>query len=333
MNDVNLNPETQTDVSKLEVLISRQQLQERIRELGQTILADYKNIFISQNNLSTRNFLEIQANSDDLIFGSGKTFKKLKDQLPNFSRIENEQLPANTIIGDISTVQRLLNMEGKYTYFEYIDRSLGSPDKLMLRNLMLVDDNSAGEFEFISESFTFNIRAFGFLSFFVGMFIVYTSVSMAYDQRNLTIKILKVLGVERRLINLCLTLELLIIALFSGSLGAFGGFLLARELLPDINDTISTLYNSPVDRNIDLSLKWFFVSVLIAILGTLLACSRAILKIDNLKPVEFMNNGNIYSRKKYPIFVSIMLIFLTCASYYFSIYSSIKIANSGIIVK
>ena len=35
MNDVNLNPETQTDVSKLEVLISRQQLQERIRELGQ----------------------------------------------------------------------------------------------------------------------------------------------------------------------------------------------------------------------------------------------------------------------------------------------------------
>ena len=43
MNDVNLNPETQTDVSKLEVLISRQQLQERIRELGQKISADYKN--------------------------------------------------------------------------------------------------------------------------------------------------------------------------------------------------------------------------------------------------------------------------------------------------
>ena len=110
--------------------------------------------------------MEIQGNSDDLIFGSSKTFKRLKDQLSNFSRIENEQLPANTLIGDVSTVQRLLNMEGKYTYFEYIDRSLGSPHKLMLRNLMLVDDNSAGEFEFISESFTFNIKGpFGFLSF------------------------------------------------------------------------------------------------------------------------------------------------------------------------
>ena len=63
--------------------------------------------------------MEIQANSDDLIFGSRKTFKRLKDQLPNFSRIENEQLPANTLLGDISTVQHLLNMEGKYTYFEY----------------------------------------------------------------------------------------------------------------------------------------------------------------------------------------------------------------------
>ena len=44
MNDVNLNPETQTDVSKLEVLISRQQLQERIGELGKKISADYKNL-------------------------------------------------------------------------------------------------------------------------------------------------------------------------------------------------------------------------------------------------------------------------------------------------
>ena len=40
MNDVNLNPETQTDVSNLEVLISRQQLQARISDLGQKISAD-----------------------------------------------------------------------------------------------------------------------------------------------------------------------------------------------------------------------------------------------------------------------------------------------------
>ncbi len=295
--------------------------------LGIDFLADSKNIFISQNNLTTRNFLEIQGNSDDLIFGSSKTFKRLKDQLSNFSRIENEQLPANTLIGDVSTVQRLLNMEGKYTYFEYIDRSLGSPHKLMLRNLMLVDDNSAGEFEFISESFTFNIRAFGFLSFFVGMFIVYTSVSMAYDQRNLTIKILKVIGVERMLINLCLAIELLLIALFSGSLGAFGGFLLARELLPDINNTISTLYNSPVDGQIDLSVSWFLYSILIAGVGTLLACLKAILKLDNLNPIERSNNKRNYLGERRSVFISIILLLFICISYYFSISSSNKIAS------
>ena len=271
--------------------------------------------------------MEIQADSDDLIFGSSKTFERLKDHLPNFSGIENEQLPADTVIGDISTVQRLLNMEGKYTYFEYIDRSLGSPDNLTLRNLILVDDNSAGEFEFISESFTFNIRAFGFLSFFVGMFIVYTSVSMAYDQRNLTIKILKVIGVERTPINLCLTLELLLIALFSGSLGAFGGFLLARELLPDINNTISTLYNSPVDGQIDLSFSWFFYSILIAGVGTLLACSKAILKLDNLNPIERPDNKRNYLGKRRSMFISSILLLFICISYYFSIYTSNKIAS------
>jgi putative ABC transport system permease protein len=103
-----------------------------------------------------------------------------------------------------------------------------------------------------------------FKIFFVGMFIVYTSIGMAYDQRNQTIKILKVIGVERMLINLSLTIELLTIALFSGALGAFGGFLLAQKLLPDINNTVSTLYNSPVNGKIDLSISWLMYSILIA---------------------------------------------------------------------
>ena len=121
--------------------------------------------------------------------------------------------------------------------------------------------------------------------------------------------------------------ELFLIALFSGSLGAFGGFLLAKELLPDINDTISTLYNSPVDSEIDLSLSWFLVSILIASLGTLLACSRAILKIDNFKPVEFTNDGKTRLEKKVPYIYFYSAFIFTCAFYYLSISSNIKIAN------
>ena len=295
--------------------------------VGIDFLADRKKIIPNHNNDTFGNFLEMQASGKELLFGSSKTFVKLKDRLSNFVWIENDQLPTDTLIGDISSIQSLFKMEGKFTYLEYINQSLNSPNTLWPKNLILIDDNSAGEFEFISESFTFNIRAFGFLSFFVGMFIVYTSVGMAYEQRNLTVKILKTIGVQRTLINLCLAGELFFIALFSGSLGAFSGFLLAKELLPDINETVSTLYNSPVDRVLDLSLSWFLVSVLIAILGTLLACSRAILKLDNLRPIEFINDGKIYARKKYPIFISTLLIIFTCASYYFSISSNIKIAN------
>ena len=295
--------------------------------IGIDFLADRKKIALNQNNGSFGSFLDMQASGKELLFGSSKTFEKLKNRLPNFVRIENEQLPTDTLIGDISSIQRLLKMEGKFTYLEYINRSLNSPETLSPKNLIKIDDNSASEFEFISESFAFNIRAFGFLSFFVGMFIVYTSVGMAYDQRTLTVKILKTIGVQRTLINSCLVAELFLIALFSGSLGAFGGFLLAKELLPDINNTISTLYNSPVDKEIELSITWFLVSVLIASLGTLLACSRAILKLDNLRPLEITNHRKIYARKKYTIVFSILLIIFMFASYYLSISSSVKIAN------
>ena len=43
MNDTKIDSENDTDISKLEVLISRQQLRQRIEELGQEISADYQN--------------------------------------------------------------------------------------------------------------------------------------------------------------------------------------------------------------------------------------------------------------------------------------------------
>ncbi len=295
--------------------------------VGIDLLADGKKILPSGKNLADSNFLEMHSNGEALLFGSGKTFKKITNHLSNFTRIELEHLPENTLIGDITSVQSLLNMEGRFTYFEYINKSLNTLDKLPTKNLMLIDDNSAREYEFISESFTFNIRAFGFLSFFVGMFIVYTSVGMAYDQRRLTVKILKTIGIERTLINLTLATELLLISLFSGSIGAFGGFLLARELLPDINNTVSSIYNSPVDGKIDLSISWYFHSVLIAGLGTLLACSRALLRLDNLRPVEPNSYKEFHSRKRLSISVYAMLLPLPFAFYFLSITSNIKIAN------
>ncbi len=295
--------------------------------MGVDLLADGKKILPSGKILADSNFLEMHANGEPLLFGSRKTFEKITNHISNFTRIELVHLPEDTLIGDITSVQSLLNMEGRFTYFEYVNRSLNTLDKLPLKNLMLIDDNSAGEFRFISESFTFNIRAFGFLSFFVGMFIVYTSVGMAYDQRKITVKILKTIGIDRTLINFTLATELLLISLFSGSIGAFGGFLLARELLPDINNTISNIYNSPVDGKIDLSISWYFYSVLIAGLGTLFACSRALLRLDNLSPVEPTSYKKLYSRKRLSIIFYAILLPLTFTFYYLSITFNIKIAN------
>ena len=107
----------------------------------------------------------MHANDEAILYGSGKTFEKITNHLSNFTGIELAHLPEDILIGDITSVQSLLNMEGRFTYFEYINKSLNTLEKLPLKNLMLIDDNSAGEFRFISESFTFNIRAFGFLPF------------------------------------------------------------------------------------------------------------------------------------------------------------------------
>ena len=108
--------------------------------LGIDILADRKKILSGQTNIATGTLFEMLANDNDFLFGSSKTFEKIQNRLSSFSRIEIEQLPTDTLIGDISSVQSLLNMEGKFTYLEYINRNLSSSDKLTLENLMVIDD-------------------------------------------------------------------------------------------------------------------------------------------------------------------------------------------------
>ena len=92
--------------------------------IGIDILADRKKILSGQTNLATGNLLEMLANGNEFLFGSSKTFEKIQNNLSNFTRIENDQLPTDTLIGDVSSIQSLLNMEGKFTYLEYINRNL-----------------------------------------------------------------------------------------------------------------------------------------------------------------------------------------------------------------
>ena len=298
-----------------------------INIMGVDLLSDKSRTVFNSNNDASVNLLELQMSDNGFLVGSRKTLEKIKGSFTNLKKIETDQLPDDILIGDIALVQKLLNLEGKFTYLEYIGRGLGSPDNIKIKNLILIDENSAGEFEFISQSFAFNIRAFGFLSFFVGMFIVYTSIGMAYDQRSVTIKVLKVIGINRIQINLCLLVELLLISIFSGSLGTFAGFFLARELLPDINSTISVIYNSPVESNIDLSIGWFLLSIIIAMLGTVLACFTAILKLDNIKPDGIRDDRKIFWDRKKTLLAGMFLILLIMAFYYLSISTDIKIVN------
>ena len=75
--------------------------------VGIDILADRKKILAGETNLATESLLEMLANGNDFLFGSSKTFEKIQNNLSDFSRIENDQVPTDTLIGDISSIQSL----------------------------------------------------------------------------------------------------------------------------------------------------------------------------------------------------------------------------------
>ena len=167
--------------------------------------------------------------------------------------ILNEEIPFGKALGDISSAQRLLNLNKKFSYLVLTDSMPRNKTKLPSNNLIMIDDTSAKEFQSISDSFNFNLRAFGFLSFCVGMFIVFTSVKMAFSQRIDCIKSLKLIGINNSKLGACLIVELLIIAIIAGSFGALTGLLLAQSLLPGVNTTLDTLYESPTIETLKFS--------------------------------------------------------------------------------
>ena len=171
--------------------------------VGVDLLADGKKILPSGKNLADNNFLEMHANGEALLFGSGKTFEKIKNRLANFTKIELTHLPQDTLIGDITSVQSLLNMEGRFTYFEYVNKSLNSLDKLPLKNLMLIDDNSAGEFSLSPKALHLILEHS--ISPFLSECLLYIPASVWHMTRRPYRKILKTIGIERTLINLSLS--------------------------------------------------------------------------------------------------------------------------------
>ncbi|MEL6959193.1 MAG: FtsX-like permease family protein, partial [Pseudomonadota bacterium] len=202
-----------------------------------------------------------------LLFADADTVARLDTDLDTGARvIEAADAPPNMAVGDIGVVARLLGRDD-------LDRLLVLPDQPrsqpplaqvapQLRLLPAAQTADVGE---LTDSFHLNLTAFGLLSFAVGLFIVHSTIGLAFEQRRGLIRSLRALGVPLRTLVSLLAAEVALLALIGGALGVALGYVMAATLLPDVAGALRGLYGAEVAGSLSLRPEWWASGLAIAL--------------------------------------------------------------------
>lgn len=181
-----------------------------------------------------------------------------------------------TLVMDIGTAQRLLNMSGELSRLIVLPEAQDGIPPLAVAGIewnRIAPRGADGGIAALTDSFHLNLTAFGFLAFAVGLFIVYSSIGLAFEQRKPMLRTLRALGVPLRLLMLVMVAELTALALLAGIAGIALGYLIAASLLPDVAATLQGLYGAQVSGTLSLRPAWWLTGLAIAMGGAGLAAA------------------------------------------------------------
>jgi putative ABC transport system permease protein len=134
----------------------------------------------------------------------------------------------------------------------------------------------------LTDSFHLNLTAFGLLAFAVGLFIVYSAIGLAFEQRRPMFRTLRALGVSAAALTGLLLAELLLLSLIAGAIGVGLGYLVAAALLPDVAATLRGLYGAEVAGTLALRPAWWLAGLGISVAGTLVAAGQSLWRLWHL---------------------------------------------------
>jgi len=218
-----------------------------------------------------------------LLYVSSETAERLKGNSTPPLKVSPGMLPS-TAIADIGIAQGLLDKPMLVSRFVVSpDQPMGRPElSVVAPELSLKKPDVQGDLSRLTDSFHLNLTAFGFLAFAVGLFIVYSTIGLAFEQRRPTFRTLRSLGIPATTLMGLLLIELLVFAVFSGLMGVALGYILASFLLPGVAATLSSLYGASVDGALTFRSGWVLSGLAIAVAGTLLSAAQSLLQISRM---------------------------------------------------
>ncbi|MBY5662919.1 ABC transporter permease [Rhizobium leguminosarum] len=200
----------------------------------------------------------------------------------NMSIKINGNVPDGAAFVDIAVADRLLEKHGKIDRLVVAGDQKISPEAIDQARLAIREPAEQPNVARLTDSFHLNLTAFGFLSFIVGLFIVYSATGLSFEQRRGTFRTLRSLGVSLRALTTMLLIELSMLALISGLIGVILGYVIAWLLMPGVAATLRGLYGASVSGSLSIRPEWWLAGLAIALGGTAVSSSQSLWRVWKL---------------------------------------------------
>ena len=215
-----------------------------------------------------------------VLFANAETAKKL-DGLTK--AIVDTSIMTGVAITDVGTAQRLLKRRDLTRLIIIPEQPLGRPDLLAVApDLRLQSPNKSADIGELTDSFHFNLTTFGLLCFAVGLFIVHSTIGLAFEQRLGMMRTMRSLGVPLKALIILISTEMLLLASIGAGLGIFLGYFIAAALLPDVAATVQGLYGAEISGTLQFRQEWWLSGFIIAILGTTAALISRLIQVAKM---------------------------------------------------
>ncbi|MEO0909253.1 MAG: ABC transporter permease, partial [Pseudomonadota bacterium] len=217
---------------------------------------------------------------EDAIYANQETAAALEISIP--VRISPNVAPG-VAITDIAIAQEILARTDLTRLMVADTQSLARTELAEIApELRLVPSQQSADLGELTESFHLNLTAFGFLSFAVGIFIVHSTIGLAFEQRRASFRTLRALGVSLRSLIVSVVVEILFLAGIGATIGIILGYFVAAALLPDVAATLRSLYGAEVTGTLQLRAEWWLSGYAIALIGTGAALTGKLWQIANM---------------------------------------------------
>lgn len=161
------------------------------------------------------------------------------------------------IFMDIGAAMDILDLSN-FSYLGVGEHSVRKIEQLknsLPDHLVLVKNEQSLDLFQLTQSLHTNLTALGFLSFIVGIFIVFNAVRFSLSSRHSTIATLRELGVGIEVLSAAIILEGLLWSLMGSVVGLWLGYWLGESLLPAVAVSLQGLYGANLSNQMEFGLQ------------------------------------------------------------------------------